>query len=245
MKGFCVFDVSEVCQSFVCYSFRMERKAIIETEWGLVLATYVASSAYKNLITFVEQEYATKNVLPSQDDIYKAFTLTPFSQVKVVIVGQDPYHNEDQAEGLCFSVQEGVALPPSLKNMYKEIESDCSISKDKTSGSLQSWAKQGVFLMNSILTVIAHEPASHKGKGWEEFTDTVIKTISDKHKHIVFMLWGNYAKSKKYLIDTDKHYVLEAAHPSPFSAHSGFFGCKHFSKCNTYLKKNGKNPIDW
>jgi uracil-DNA glycosylase len=197
------------------------------------------------LTDFIRNEYITKKVFPKPQDIFKAFSLTPFSKVKVVILGQDPYHNDGQAHGLSFSVEDGVIVPPSLKNIYKEIEQDCGIKKDFSNGNLQGWAKQGVFLLNAILTVVAHTPASHQGKGWEAFTDTVIKTISDKHEHVVFMLWGNYARSKKQLIDTSKHLVLEAPHPSPFSAYSGFFGCKHFSKCNEYLEKYGKGVIQW
>jgi uracil-DNA glycosylase len=146
---------------------------------------------------------------------------------------------------LCFSIEDGTPLPPSLKNIYKEIESDCGITKDFTNGNLESWARQGVFLLNSVLSVVAESPASHKGRGWEDFTDTVITTISDTQDHVVFMLWGNFAKGKKSLIDTSKHLVLEAAHPSPFSAYSGFFGCRHFSKGNEWLKEHGEEEIKW
>ena len=229
----------------LCYSVRMKKEVVIEPEWKEVLHDFFETETFLQLSDFVRREYHTKKVFPSTQDIFKAFSLTPFSQVKVVILGQDPYHDDGQACGLCFSVPDGVTVPPSLKNMYKEIESDCGVKKDFTKGNLTPWAQQGVLLLNAILTVVAHTPASHRGKGWEEFTDGVIKTISDKHSHIVFLLWGNYAKSKKVLIDENKHLVLEAPHPSPFSAHSGFFGCKHFSKCNQYLKKHGKGEIVW
>ena len=224
---------------------KAEKSINIEPEWKIVLGDYFVSPKFKELSDFVREEYKNKKVFPKPQDIFKAFWLTPFSEVKVVILGQDPYHDVGQAHGLCFSVPEGKNPPPSLKNIYKEIASDLKIKKDSTSGNLEIWAKQGVFLLNAILSVVAHTPASHKDKGWEDFTDTVIKIISDKHENIVFMLWGNYARSKKNLIDSSKHLILEAPHPSPFSAHSGFFGCQHFSKCNQYLEKHGKKAIDW
>lgn len=223
----------------------MTKKVDIEPEWKEVLGEYFETESFTKLTDFVRKEYTSKNIFPNPKDIFKAFSLTPFSKVKVVILGQDPYHGDGQAHGLCFSVPKGVPLPPSLQNMYKEIESDTGATKDFSNGNLEAWATQGVFLLNAILSVIAHTPASHQKKGWEEFTDTVIKTISDKHEHIVFMLWGNFARSKKSLIDSDKHLILEASHPSPFSAYSGFFGCKHFSKCNTYLAKHHKKEIEW
>jgi uracil-DNA glycosylase len=223
----------------------MKKIVAVEKEWDKELKVFFESGKFQKLIEFIHGEYLTKQVFPQQSDIFNAFLRTPFSQVKVVILGQDPYHDEKQAHGLSFSVKDGVTVPPSLKNIYKEMESDLGIKKDFSIGNLESLAKQGVFLLNAILTVVAHTPASHKGKGWEEFTDTVIKTISLKHTHIVFMLWGNYARSKKILIDTRKHLVLEASHPSPFSAHSGFFRSKHFSKCNEYLKKHNKKEIEW
>ena len=167
-----------------------------------------------------------------------------FGDVKVVIIGQDPYHGEGQANGLCFAVSENVSIPPSLRNIYKEIKSDLDTDCLPT-GDLSRWARQGVLLLNTTLTVRANTPGSHQGKGWEEFTDEVIKKLSDEKEHIVFILWGNYAKKKGKIIDRKKHLVLESAHPSPFSAHSGFFGCKHFSKTNTYLKKWGKVKIEW
>ncbi len=223
----------------------MEKDVVIEKEWKEVLGDYFTSSSFTSLRQFIHKEYAHKKVFPPPDEIFKAFENTPFSKVKVVILGQDPYHDDGQAEGLCFSVKEGAPLPPSLKNIYKEIENDCGGKKDFSNGSLVSWAHQGVFLLNAILTVIAHIPASHRGKGWEEFTDYVISTISEKREGVVFLLWGNYARGKKKLINTKKHLVLEAAHPSPLSSYQGFFGCKHFSQCNAYLKKHDKTEIIW
>lgn len=223
----------------------MSKEVNIEPEWKEALQEFFATQTWQNLSKFIREEYKNKKVYPTPKDIFKAFTLTPFSKVKVVILGQDPYHGAGQAEGLCFSVPHGVPLPPSLQNIYKEIESDLKIKKDFKNGSLESWATQGVFLLNAILTVVASTPASHQGKGWEEFTDFIIKKISEEKEHIVFILWGNYARSKKALIDTSKHMVLESPHPSPFSAHSGFFGSKPFSKCNEYLKENGEKEIKW
>lgn len=231
--------------SHTWYSIHMKKEVAIQKEWKEAMKVFFETETFRTLSDFVRDEYLNKKIFPAPKDIFKAFELTPFSKVKVVILGQDPYHGDNQAHGLCFSVPEGVILPPSLKNIYKEIESDCTIKKDENNGDLTSWGEQGVLLLNAILTVVAHSPASHKGKGWEGFTDTVIKTISEKHDHVVFMLWGNYARSKKVLIDGSKHLVLESPHPSPFSVHSGFFGCKHFSQCNEYLKKNDKKEIMW
>lgn len=219
----------------------------INKEWKKGLNPYFSTKNWEDLNSFIRNEYLDKNkrIFPNQKDIFKAFTLTPFSKVKVVILGQDPYHNDNQAEGLSFSVPSGLILPPSLKNIYKEIENDLGIKKDFTDGNLEKWAEQGVFLLNSILTVAAHTPGSHKNKGWEDFTDYVIKRISDRKYSIVFILWGNYAKPKRNLIDSKKHLILESVHPSPFSAHNGFFNSKHFSKCNAYLKKYKKGIINW
>lgn len=217
----------------------------MEPGWQKVLAPFFETQEFLELRKFIHEEYLTKNIYPKPQNLFRAFWLTPFNEVRVVILGQDPYHGPGQAEGLSFSVPEGVPLPPSLKNIYKEIGSDLGIQKDFSNGHLKSWATQGVFLLNSILTVIANTPASHQKKGWEYFTDHVIQTLSDKHEHLVFILWGNFAKSKKVLIDTDKHLVIESPHPSPFSAHSGFFGSKPFSRCNDYLMKHGNIPIQW
>ncbi len=223
----------------------MNIKGILEKSWLLKMKQYTHSESFISCMNFVEKEYQQKIIFPEYKNLYRAFTLTPFSNVKVVILGQDPYHNEGQADGLSFSVQNGVSLPPSLKNIYKEIESDIGILKDFSNGNLESWATQGVLLLNSILTVAAHSPASHRTSGWEDFTDEVIKTISSEGENIVFILWGEYAKKKKRFINTKRHLVLEAPHPSPFSANAGFFGCKHFSKCNLYLRKHNKKEILW
>ena len=219
----------------------------INEEWKKELKPYFSSKNWSILESFIRNEYSNNNkkVFPNKKDIFKAFNLTPFSKVKVVILGQDPYHNDGQAEGLSFSVPCGVILPPSLKNIYKEIESDLAVKKDFTVGNLDNWAEQGVFLLNSILTVVAHTPASHKDKGWEDFTDYIIKKLSDDKDNLVFILWGNYAKSKKILINNKKHLILESVHPSPFSARNGFFGSKPFSKSNEYLKKHKKGIINW
>lgn len=217
----------------------------IEAEWKAVLSHYFKTPGFIALTEFVRQEYVSKKVYPRPEDIFRAFELTPFSKVKVVILGQDPYHNIGQAHGLCFSVPEKMTLPPSLKNIYKEIEADCGISKNNCSGDLSSWASQGVFLLNAILSVVANQPTSHRGRGWEDFTDEIIKTLSDKKENLIFMLWGNYARSKKNLIDNQKHLILEAPHPSPLSAYNGFFGCRHFSKCNQKLAELGEKIINW
>lgn len=221
------------------------RDITIEPSWKEILHEFFGTDVFKELTEFVRSEYQSKTIYPKPTDLFKAFWLTPFSQVKVVLLGQDPYHGPGQAHGLCFSVQDGITPPPSLKNIYKEIESDTGIKKDFVKGNLEHWATQGVFLLNAILSVEQGLPASHHNRGWEQFTDQVIKKISDESEHVVFMLWGKYAQSKNVLIDSPKHLVLQAPHPSPFSAHSGFLGSKHFSKCNEYLKKNGKKPIEW
>lgn len=223
----------------------MSKKIDIEPEWFAALNEIFFAEQFVELADFVRSEYQTKKVFPMPENIFEAFWLTPFSQVKAVILGQDPYHGDGQAHGLCFSVPAGVPVPPSLQNVYKEIESDLGVKKDFNSGNLKAWAEQGVFLLNAILTVIAHKPASHRNRGWEYFTDAVIKTISDRQEHVVFMLWGNYARSKKSLIDSSKHLILEAPHPSPLSAYAGWWGSKHFSKCNEYLMAHGKEAVRW
>ena len=222
----------------------MSLQDTIESSWKKVLSEEFEKSYFKDLMDFVKEEYVNKTIYPKSKDIFRAFELCPFKEVKVVIIGQDPYHDTDQANGLCFAVHDELKIPPSLKNIYKEIQSDLGI-KPNESGDLSRWAKQGVLLLNSTLTVRAHTPGSHQKKGWEEFTDAVIKKISNEKEHIVFMLWGNYAKQKGRVIDRTKHLVLESAHPSPFSAYNGFFGCKHFSKTNEYLKKYNKKEISW
>jgi len=223
----------------------MTKNINIEPEWAEALQDVFADERFVKLADFVRGEYLTKKIFPKPEDVFRAFWLTPFSRVKVVILGQDPYHNDGQAHGLCFSVPSNVPVPPSLQNIYKEIESDLGVKKDYKSGNLEAWAEQGIFLLNAILTVVAHNPASHQKKGWENFTDAVIKTISDKQENVVFMLWGNYARGKKNLIDNKKHLILEAPHPSPLSAYAGFFGCKHFSKSNEYLVTCGQKEIIW
>ncbi|MCL2869382.1 uracil-DNA glycosylase [Candidatus Saccharibacteria bacterium] len=198
---------------------------------------------FKNLSKFLKDAYASATIYPPKSQVFSAFT-TDLDNVKVVIIGQDPYHGTNQAHGLAFSVNPQVPIPPSLVNIFKEIHDDVG-SPMPTNGDLRRWAKQGVLLLNNTLTVEAHQAGSHRGKGWEEFTDAMIKMLSDTRENLVFMLWGKDAKSKKSLIDTSKHLVLEAAHPSPFSANYGFFGCKHFSKANFYLENHGKTPINW
>ena len=216
----------------------------IEESWKKVLAGEFEKPYFAQLINFVKAEYATTTVYPEGKNIFNAFNLCPLPNVKVVIIGQDPYHEPRQAHGLCFSVQDGVEFPPSLQNIFKEIESDLGTPVPQ-SGNLERWARQGVFLLNSILTVRAHQAASHANKGWETFTDEVIKQISDKTENVVFMLWGNYAKVKGKVIDTKKHLILNTVHPSPLSVYRGFFGCKHFSRANQYLTEHGKTPIIW
>ncbi len=197
-----------------------------------------------NLITKINYSYIKGSVLPEEENIFNAFNLCPLTKVKVVILGQDPYHGEGQAHGLAFSVPNGIKIPPSLRNIYKELESDLGIAP-RTSGNLESWAKQGVLLLNATLTVLPNTPGSHQGLGWEEFTDSIIKQISTEKSHVVFLLWGKYAQAKASLIDAEKHLVLTAPHPSPFSAYTGFFGSKHFSQTNEYLKNHTYTPIDW
>lgn len=200
---------------------------------------------FKELTEFVKREYKNEVVYPAPKHIFRAFDLTPFEKVKVVVLGQDPYHGRGQANGLCFAVGEGVALPPSLQNIFKEIASDIGEPVKNKSGDLSRWAEQGVLLLNATLTVRASFAGSHQGRGWEEFTDAAIKALSDEREHLVFILWGNYAKQKGAHIDRSKHFVIESPHPSPFSANNGFFGSKPFSKANTYLIEHGHSAIEW
>lgn len=216
----------------------------IHPSWQKVLSEEFEKKYFENLTQFVKKEYSAKTIYPEGKNIFRAFELCPFDKVKVVIIGQDPYHGPKQANGLCFSVNDGIALPPSLQNIYKEIETDFEVTRP-TKGNLDNWARQGVLLLNATLTVRANTPGSHQKQGWEEFTNAVIKTISEKKENIVFLLWGKYAQDKGTIIDRLKHHVLTAPHPSPFSAHSGFFGCKHFSKTNNYLKSINKKNIEW
>jgi uracil-DNA glycosylase len=216
----------------------------IEESWKAILKDEFSRSYFKDLSNFVREEYKSGIIYPSPENIFRAFDLCPFGNVKVVIIGQDPYHGVGQANGLCFAVGEEIKLPPSLQNIFKEIESDLNVAPLKN-GDLSRWAKQGVLLLNATLTVSANTPGSHQKKGWEEFTDAVIEKLSEERENLVFILWGNYAKKKGEKIDRKKHLVLEAQHPSPFSAYSGFFGSKHFSKANKYLKDKGLKEIDW
>ena len=216
----------------------------IEKSWQEVLQVEFDKPYFESLVSFVKQEYASNTIFPPAGQIFNAFNTCPFNNVKVVILGQDPYHGPGQAHGLCFSVNDGIQFPPSLQNIFKEITSDLGIPAPKT-GNLTRWAEQGVLLLNATLTVRASQAGSHQGKGWEEFTDAVIKTISEKAENVVFILWGSYAIKKKSLINPSKHCILTAPHPSPLSSYRGFFGCKHFSQTNTYLTSKGKTPIEW
>jgi len=216
----------------------------IELSWKNELRHEFQKQYFTELTSFVRDQYGMKVVYPSGKDIFKAFDACPFEEVRVVIIGQDPYHGAGQAHGLCFSVKDGITQPPSLKNIFKEIESDLGKPAPK-SGNLERWANQGVLLLNATLTVEANAAGSHQKKGWETFTDAVIKKISDEKENVVFILWGAYAQKKGQIIDTKKHHVLQSAHPSPFSAYNGFLGNKHFSKTNAYLKSVGKKEIDW
>ena len=216
----------------------------IGNDWDDVLKDDFSGENYAKIHEFLKSEYSAHTIYPSMYDIFNAFKLTPFSKVKVVILGQDPYHGEGQAMGLSFSVPKNKELPPSLKNIYKELKDDLGVNPPD-SGDLTAWAKQGVLLLNTVLTVRAGMANSHAGKGWEILTDDVIKKISGGRKNVVFILWGNNARSKKSLIDKSKHLILESAHPSPLSAYNGFFNSKPFSKTNTYLSARGIEPIDW
>ena len=215
----------------------------IEESWKQHLAPEFEKDYFVRLTDFVRSEYRATTIYPPGKLIFNAFNLCPFDKAKVVIIGQDPYHGPGQAHGLCFSVNDGVAFPPSLQNIFKEIKSDLG-TPIPPNGDLTRWANQGVLLLNATLTVRAHQAGSHQRKGWEEFTDAVIKYISDNCEGIVFMLWGNFARSKSALIDHSRHHVLEAAHPSPL-ARGAFFGCRHFSAANAYLVANGREPIVW
>lgn len=216
----------------------------IEPSWKKALADEFGQEYFNDLTAFVKNEYLTSTVYPKPQDLFRAFDLTPFDSVKVVILGQDPYHGEGQAVGLSFAVRSGVTLPPSLRNIYTELKDDLGVEVERN-GDLTRWAQQGVLLLNATLTVRAGQAGSHQGRGWEKFTDAAITALSDKREHLVFILWGNYARQKKILIDISKHLVIESAHPSPFSAASGFFGSKPFSKANQYLISQGQEPIDW
>ncbi len=217
---------------------------LLEPEWQRELSSTLTEPYFIKLSSTIVRQYRDTTVFPPQEEVFSAFSLCPFSQVAVVILGQDPYHGSGQAHGLSFSVTDDITLPPSLRNIYKELATDLQIPPPQ-SGNLTHWARQGVLLLNATLTVESGKPGSHQGLGWETFTDTVIKTISDKKDHVVFILWGKYAQAKKPLIDTTKHLIIESPHPSPFSAHTGFFGSRPFSRTNEYLITHGLIPITW
>ncbi|MCD4772834.1 MAG: uracil-DNA glycosylase [Bacteroidales bacterium] len=216
----------------------------IEVSWKNALKDEFNSEYFHALRDFLIEEKKKYAIYPSGSDIFSAFDYTPFENVKAVILGQDPYHGKGQANGLCFSVSDGIKPPPSLVNIFKEIKNDLGI-ETPTTGNLEKWARQGVLLINATLTVRANQAGSHQNKGWEIFTDSIIKNLSENRSGLVFLLWGNFAKAKQQLIDKKKHYILKSAHPSPFSAYNGFFGCKHFSKTNEILKQLGNEEIDW
>ena len=228
-----------------------QMKVTIEPTWAKHVEGEFEKSYFVELTAFVKKEYQDGTVYPHHKNIFRAFDLCPFEKVKVVILGQDPYHGARQANGLAFSVDEDTKIPPSLQNIFKEIENDLGTSSlnarshAQRSGNLERWAKQGVLLLNATLTVRAGSAGSHQERGWELFTDAAVRALSEEREHLVFMLWGNYAKAKGAHIDRSKHLVLEAPHPSPFSAASGFLGCRHFSRANEYLLGNGETPIDW
>ncbi|WP_105616694.1 uracil-DNA glycosylase [Vallitalea okinawensis] len=217
---------------------------ILKNDWQGVLNEEFDKAYYQQLRGFLKQEYSTTTIYPEMYSIYNALHYTAYNDVKVVILGQDPYHGPGQAHGLCFSVQPSVKIPPSLVNIYKELETDlgCSIPNN---GYLKKWADQGILLLNTVLTVRAHQAFSHRGQGWEVFTDQIIKHLNNREEPMVFLLWGSPARKKKALITNPQHKIFEAPHPSPLSAHRGFFGCKHFSQTNEFLKSMGKEPIDW
>ncbi len=216
----------------------------ISADWLEALSPEFSKDYYAKLYNKVGEEYKNYKCFPPMEELFTAFDLTPLSKVKVVILGQDPYHEDNQAHGLCFSVKKGVDIPPSLVNIYKELNDDlgCKVPKH---GYLEKWANEGVLLLNTVLTVRAHNANSHRGIGWEEFTDAAIKILNEQDRPIVFMLWGKPAGEKKKMLTNPKHLILEAPHPSPLSAYRGFFGCKHFSKCNEFLANQGLTPIDW
>lgn len=216
----------------------------IAEDWKEVLREEFGKPYFDELVDFVKQEYASGVVYPAGQNIFRAFDKCPFDKLKVVIIGQDPYHGPGQANGLCFSVARGVQFPPSLQNIFKEVQSDIGTPVPE-SGELDRWAEQGVLLLNAVLTVRAHQAASHAGRGWEKFTDAVVRAIAERKQQVVYMLWGSYAQKKGAIADPQSNLILKAVHPSPLSAYRGFFGCKHFSEANKYLESVGKSPIEW
>jgi uracil-DNA glycosylase len=216
---------------------------VVSEEWDKILVSEYKKDYFKKLVVFIKDEYKSKIIYPKASDMFNALRLTSYDDVNVVILGQDPYHGEGEAHGLAFSVKEGIKLPPSLVNIFKELYNDLNVKRER--GTLDDWAKQGVLLLNTVMTVEKDKPNSHKEKGWELFTDEIVKKLNDKESPMVFILWGNNAKAKKHLITNPLHLVLESSHPSPFSYYYGFEGSKPFSKTNTFLIKNNKNPIKW
>ncbi|MBQ1923840.1 MAG: uracil-DNA glycosylase [Lachnospiraceae bacterium] len=218
--------------------------AAISNDWLPVLAPEFRKPYYKDLFQFVQTEYQTRQIFPPAQDLFNALHLTPLSKVKVVILGQDPYHGDGQAHGLCFSVRPDVDIPPSLINIYRELHDDLGC-RMPDNGCLTKWADQGVLLLNTVLTVRAHQAGSHRGRGWEQFTDAIIRAVNSQNRPVVYMLWGAPAQAKRQMLDNPRHLVLTAPHPSPLSAYRGFFGCRHFSQCNAFLEGHGEKPIDW
>ena len=218
--------------------------AAISNDWLPVLAPEFRKPYYKDLFQFVQTEYQTRQIFPPAQDLFNALHLTPLSKVKVVILGQDPYHGDGQAHGLCFSVRPDVDIPPSLINIYRELHDDLGC-RMPDNGCLTKWADQGVLLLNTVLTVRAHQAGSHRGHGWEQFTDAILRAVNSQNRPVVYMLWGAPAQAKRQMLDNPRHLVLTAPHPSPLSAYRGFFGCRHFSQCNAFLEEHGEKPIDW
>ena len=218
--------------------------AAISNDWLPVLSPEFSKPYYKDLFRFVQTEYQTRQIFPPAQDLFNALHLTPLSKVKVVILGQDPYHGDGQAHGLCFSVRPDVDIPPSLVNIYRELHDDLGC-RMPDNGCLTKWAEQGVLLLNTVLTVRAHQAGSHRGHGWEQFTDAIIRAVNSQNRPVVYMLWGAPAQAKRQMLDNPRHLVLTAPHPSPLSAYRGFFGCRHFSQCNAFLEAHGEKPIDW
>lgn len=216
----------------------------IAEDWKSILSEEFSKPYFDNLVDFVKQEYASTEVFPAGGNIFRAFDKCPLDRLKVVIIGQDPYHGPGQANGLCFSVNDGIAFPPSLQNIFKEVHADTG-ADIPLSGNLDRWAEQGVLLLNAVLTVRAHQAASHAGRGWEQFTDAVVRAIAERKEGVVYMLWGSYAQKKGAIADPRRNLILRAVHPSPLSAYRGFFGCKHFSQANDYLRGIGREPIEW
>ena len=216
----------------------------IANDWKEILNVEFSKPYFEELVKFVKEEYASREIFPKGSNIFRAFDKCPLDKLKVVIIGQDPYHGPGQANGLCFSVGEGMPFPPSLQNIFKEVQSDIGTPIPE-SGELDRWAEQGVLMLNAVLTVRAHEAASHAGRGWEHFTDAVVRAIAERKEGVVYMLWGSYAQKKGAIADPRRNLILRAVHPSPLSAYRGFFGCKHFSQANDYLRSIGKEPIIW